>query len=208
MKLKFPKIKVSELKFLRLPRWGIILIVVLGILGLAFIFRSLFVAALVNGRPVFRVQVISELEKQSGKTALDSLVSNQLILQEAFKKNIVIPTADVDNEVTRVEGLLKEQGTNLQDALTSQGLTMADWRDQIKIQMMLEKLLADKLTVTDAEIQDYFTKNKDVFDKNAKLADVKDQIIGQLKQQKLRDAYMIWIQDLKSKAKINYFINY
>lgn len=196
------------MKFSRLPRWGIISVIILGFLGILFIFRSLIVAAFVDGRPIFRVSVIRELEKQSGKSALDSLISKQLILAEASKQKVVIPSSQVDAEVNRVEGLLKAQGTNLSDALSSQGLTMSDWREQIKIQMILEKLLGDKIQVSDAEVQDYFTKNKDVFAKNAKLADAKDQIIGQLKQQKLQNAYMTWIQDLKSKAKINYFVSY
>lgn len=208
MKLKLPKIKIPEIKFSRLPRWGIISIIIAGVLGLLFIFRSLVIAAFVDGRPIFRISVIHELEKQSGKSALDSLISKQLILQEASKQKVEIPSSQIGAEVSRVEGLLKAQGTNLSDALASQGLTMEDWKEQIKIQMILEKLLGDKIQVSDTEIQDYFTKNKDVFAKNAKLADVRDQIIRQLKQQKLQNAYMTWIQNLKSKAKINYFVSY
>jgi len=196
------------MKFSRLPRWGIISVIVLGILGILFIFRSLFVAALVNGYPITRFSVIRELEKQSGKSALESLISKQLILGEAARLKVDVSTSDVDAEVNRVDGLLKAQGTTLDEALASQGLTSADWREQIKIQKLLEKILADKIQVSDQEVQDYFTKNKDVFDKNAKLADVKDQIISQLTQQKLQDAYTTWIQDIKAKAKINYFVSY
>ncbi len=206
--MKLPKIKIPKIKFSRLPRWGIITIIVLGVLGLVFIFRSLFIAALVDGHPIFRLSVIRDLEKQSGKSSLDSLISKQLILAEASKQKVSIPSAKIDAEVARVEELLKAQGSTLTDALASQGLSLADWKEQIKIQMILEALLADKIQITDKEIADYFTSNKDVFAKNAKLADVKDQIIGQLKQQKLQNAYMAWIQGLKTKAKIIYFLNY
>lgn len=195
-------------KFLRLPRWGIVTIIVIAIFGLLFIFRSLFIVALVNGRPIFRFSVINELEKQSGKMTLDNLVSQQLIFQEAKKRNIVVANSDIDAEVNRIEGLLKAQGTNLSDALAAQGLTLKDWRLQIEIQMVLQKILSDKIQVSDKEVADYFTTNKDLFAKNAQLADVKDQIVSQLTQQKLREAATSFITDLKAKAKINYFISY
>jgi len=56
----------------------------------AFLLKGLFIAALVNGQPISRFTVISELEKQSGKQALTSLVNQTLIFQEAKKKNITV----------------------------------------------------------------------------------------------------------------------
>ncbi|MDP2649265.1 MAG: hypothetical protein Q8P10_00315, partial [bacterium] len=69
---------------LKQPKIFIGLIVVILAVG-AFFLKGLFVAALVNGEPITRVAIISELEKQGGKQALSSLVNQVLILQEAKK---------------------------------------------------------------------------------------------------------------------------
>src|SRR5258706_15504399 len=61
-------------------------IVALGIL--LYTGRGLFVAAVVNGQPISRLSIIQESEKQSGKQALETIVRNTLIEQEAHKANV------------------------------------------------------------------------------------------------------------------------
>src|SRR5688572_16109970 len=61
---------------------------VLGLLlGLAvlvslYFLRGVFVAATVNGKPISRLALVKELEKQNGKETLNSLVTKELIFQE------------------------------------------------------------------------------------------------------------------------------
>ena len=66
-----------------------LLVLLILVVGLYF-GRSLLFAALVGGRPITRVELISELEKQGGQQALESLVTKELVKQEAQKKNINI----------------------------------------------------------------------------------------------------------------------
>src|SRR6476661_8388753 len=53
---------------LAMNKWYLIagLVIVL-IAGLLYLLRSYFIAAMVNGQPISRFSVISELERQSGK---------------------------------------------------------------------------------------------------------------------------------------------
>jgi CRISPR/Cas system type I-B associated protein Csh2 (Cas7 group RAMP superfamily) len=97
---------------------------------------------------------------------------------------------------------------SLDEALSLQNQSKNDLVEQIKIQKTVEKILADKIVVTDEEVKDYFQKNKDLFEKGATLEEVSSEIKNQLAQSKLSSEYQAWISDLKAKASINYFVNF
>jgi parvulin-like peptidyl-prolyl isomerase len=188
------------------PKVLIGLIVVILIVA-AFLFKGLFIAALVNGEPITRITVISELEKQSGKQALTSLVNQALIFQEAKKKKITVSQSEIDASLKQIEDSLKSQGQDLNTALAAQGMTTQDLMT-LKLRSLVEKLLADKIKVTDTEISDYITKNKDTLPTNMTEAELRKNVEEQLKQQKLGSASQTWLDQLNKDAKINYFVNY
>jgi foldase protein PrsA len=176
------------------------------ILGALFVFKSLFLAAMVNGQPISRISIIKELERQQGKQLLDSLVTEALINQEAKKKNINVTQADIDSEIGKISENLKQQNQDLDQALQMQGMTRADLNSKIKTDLELQKLVGADIVVTDDEINDYLTKNKDSLPKDAKVEDLKPTVKQMLTQQKQRDKVQTWLNDVKAKASINYFL--
>ena len=199
------KFKISEK--LKNPKFSIpLIIIVLAIVG--FLFKGLFVAALVNGQPITRLSLIRELEKQGGKQTLSALVNQALILQEARKKNIDTDQKEVDSEAKKIEDSLKKQGQDLNSALLMQGLTREDFLRQLRLRTLVTKLLADQIKVADKEIADYMEKNKDTLPKNLKEDELKQQVKQQLEQQKLAGKSQEWLAGLMKNAKINYFVNY
>jgi len=188
---------------------NILIVTVVAVILLAVLLaRFVLIAALVNGRPISRIAIIQGLEKQYGQTILDNLIDKNLAYQEAGKLKISVSQDEINTELQKIGDVLKNQNITLQDALASQGLTQSQLVEQIRFQKTVEAILTPKITVSDQEIKDYFTKNKDVFDKKATLESVKDQIKEQLFQEKLTTEYKTWIADLRAKAKINYFVNY
>ena len=176
--------------------------------GILFYFKGLFIVATVNGQPITRIALIQELEKRNGKQMLSSLITQILINQEAQKKNIDVSQKEIDDQVKKVEDGLKKQGQTLDTALSFQGLTRKDFMDQIRLQKLVEKILAKDIKVTDKEISDYIEKNKDSIPSSLKPEEVTANARQQLEQQKLSSKAQPWIQGLQSKAKINYFVNY
>jgi len=176
--------------------------------GILFYFKGLFIVATVNGQPVTRIALIQELEKRNGKQMLSSLITQILIQQEAQKENVSVSQEEIDNEVKRVEDGLKKQGQTLDTALSFQGLTKDDFIAQIKLQKLVEKMLAKDIKMTDKEVADYIEKNKDSIPTDLRAEEVTASARQQLQQQKLGAKAQPWIQGLQSKAKINYFINY
>lgn len=177
------------------------------VVAILFLGRNLLVAALVNGQPISRLSVVRELEKQGGKQALDSLVTKQLIIQEARKKNITVSQKEIDDELKAIQTNLEKQGQKLDQVLALQGMTKEQLVEQIKLQKMLEKMVG-KIEVTDKEIDDYLNENKDSLPQDQDDKTLKENIKKSLLQQKLNEKAQALFENLRKSAKINYFVNY
>ncbi|HZJ18023.1 MAG TPA: SurA N-terminal domain-containing protein [Patescibacteria group bacterium] len=185
---------------------AVIALLVIVVIVLLVVFRNQFVVATVNGQPISRFALIHELEKQSGKTTLDVLITKALINQEASKKNVSVSEKDLNDEVKRIEDSLKAQGQELEVLLKNQGMSRNDLMEQVKIQVLVKKLLVDKIKVTDKEINDYYEKNKESLPKDMDEKKLKTEIKTQIEQQKLSQESNTFVTDLRSKAKINYYL--
>lgn len=171
--------------------------------------KGIFVAATVNGQPVSRLSVLKELEKEGGKSVLDNLITNSLVLQEAKKEKVTVSQSEIDGQINKITDNLKASGQDLNSALAAQGMTKADLTDQVKLQLLVQKMAGKDITVTDQEISDYFKQNQSTYPKGQKLDQtLKDQIKSDLTQQKTNAAIQTWLANLKTKAKINYYVNY
>ncbi|OGH41635.1 MAG: hypothetical protein A3H79_03750 [Candidatus Levybacteria bacterium RIFCSPLOWO2_02_FULL_36_8b] len=192
---------------LKQPKIFVPLIIIILIIT-AFLLKGFFIAALVNGEPIARFSVIRELEKQSGRQALSALVNQTLILQEARRKNVQATEKEINDSVKQIEDSLKKQGQNLNAALAAQGLARQDFLMQLKLRNLVEKLLADKIKITDKEAADYIEKNKETLPSDLKEDEIKKGVREQLRQQKLASKSQEWLTGLEKNAKINYFVNY
>ncbi len=172
-----------------------------------FASKSLFVAATVNGSPISRLAVIQKLEKMSGKKLLDSMIDEKLITDAAAAKNISVTDADVNDEMKKIETSLSSQGQTLDEALSSQGMTSDDLKTQIVLQKEIEKLVADKIVVTDEEVAQYITDNKITVPKGQEAATA-EKIKSDLTAQKAETAAQTLVTDLRTKAKIQYIVKY
>ncbi|HSW88376.1 MAG TPA: SurA N-terminal domain-containing protein [Candidatus Saccharimonadales bacterium] len=191
------------------------LIIVVIIIALLYAFRSQFVAATVNGQPISRAAYNAELQKEAGQKSMDTLVTKMLVIQEANKENVTVSDKEVNDQIDTIKKQLAKQGETLDQALKSQGLTTADLKEQIKISQLIQKMLAKNVKVTDKEVDDYMAKaatqaqqdqttNPDV---TPTPTPSKDQVRQMLQQEKLNTQFQPWLQNLRQKAKITYFVN-
>lgn len=177
------------------------------VLVLAYLAKGFFVAALVNGQPISRWSVMSTLEKESGKDLLESLIVEKLIAAEAKAQKLEVADAELEAEIKKIEEQITAQGGELNEALAQQGMTLEILQKQILLQKQVEKLLADKVAVTDEEVSQYITDSQTVIP-DGQESSVREQIKSQLANQKLNMEAPSYIEELKAKAKIKYFVNY
>ena len=193
--------------------WGIgtklsIIIAVIIVSGaLAFQYKSFFIAASVDGSCISRFEVVEELEKMSGKAALDSIISYRLIDNKADSMSIVVGSSEIDAEIKIMQDELAEQGGDLETVLLSQGVTLESFREQIAIQMKLEKILADKIAVSGEDVDQYIEENQiDISAENTE--EYREFIKAQLEQQKLSSEAMMLVDSLHAEAEITYYREY
>lgn len=125
------------------------------------------------------VQQGLDLNSEQGKRMLDALkkqtvddmITEQLIIQEAKKENLAADDKKVQTELENIKNNFKTadgkpDNAKYQEALKGQGMTEADLKDYLKVQLTA-KALYDKVTagvtVSDADIQQYYNDNKDSF---------------------------------------------
>ncbi|MFH1186939.1 MAG: SurA N-terminal domain-containing protein [Candidatus Levyibacteriota bacterium] len=185
---------------------GIALIIIV-LIVLLVVFRNQFVVATVNGQPISRFALIGELERQAGKTTLDVLITKTLIKQEAEKRNISVSDKELNDEAKKIEDSLKEQGQDLDTLLAGQGMSRSEFMGQIKIQVLVKKMLIDETKVTDKEIDDYLEKNKASMPEDMEEGKLKGEVKTQLEQQKLSETSNKLVTELREKAKINRYLN-
>lgn len=185
-----------------------IILAVILVGAILYALKGFVIAAMVNGEPVSRLTVINELEKQSGKAALDAIITRKLIVQEAQKKNIVVSQKDIDAEVKKIESQFAGQGQKLDDLLAAQGLSKTKFLDEVRIQLLVQNILGNSAKVSDKEFTDFLAQNSQMLESETDKEAAKVKLRTQLEQQKLGQKYQEWIANLRKSAKIQYLVNY
>ena len=186
---------------------AVIIAIIIVLVALAIFYRNAFTAAKVNGHSISKSEVRKELEKQSGATVLDALITKALIEDEAQKKNVTVTEADINAEIVKIEAQLAAQGGTLDQLLTQQNISREELKEQITTQVQVQKLLADKTAVTDAEVDTYLKDNKITLTKGKEVEE-RSQYKEQLSSQKLNMAASEWISNLRATATITKYVNY
>ncbi len=175
------------------------------ILGIIILFlvavnRGWVVSAIVNGKPIFRWTVNSTLMSRFGQQTLENMITEQLIANEAKKANIAVTQTEI---TAKEQEILKSFGGNvtLDEVLKFQGMTKADFDEQIKLQMMLTKLIGKDVTITDEEIATYRANN------NASLVATEEAALQMearetILTQKVGEKIQPWFTEIRSRAKI------
>lgn len=201
--------KASQTVVVRLNVKLLVLIAIVLVVAAGLFFaKSLFVVAVVNGTPITRLAIVKELEKRSGKQALESMITKKLVDAELKKKNISISDEEVAQEIQKIEAQIAQQGGTLQAILDGQGMSRAELSEQIASQKKLEKLFASTVAVSDEDVATYIKNTKTTIPEGEEGKAQTAQLKDQLRQQKLSSEIDQWIMDIKKAASITYLKTY
>ena len=198
----FKKYKMNE----RTKKIFIVILSVLVLIGLLFNFKHLFLVAIVDKQPIFRLALDRELEKQGGQQVLDTMINQALVLQEARRLKVNVTQTEIEAKVAEVTSQIEAQGSNLESFLTTQGLSRKDFEKQVKIQLIIDEIIGKKIEISEEELSTYFEENKDYFEAGTKFEDVRAQIEEELKQQEVVTQFQKWIEEVKTKTTIYNFL--
>ena len=109
--------------------------------------------------------LVKKLE-EARQNVMEQLIEEKLILSEAKKANVEIDDKEVEE---RIEAMKKRAGTkkDFERALLSENLTLKDLRARYKEQIMTRRFVYQKVgsgvSVTPADINDYYSKHQGDF---------------------------------------------
>lgn len=189
----------------------LIVLVLLIVVGLVYFGKKYLFAASVNGQYINRMSVIKDLEKQGGKKVLETIVLKTLINQEAKKRKLAVTQEEVDKELLKIENNVASQGSTLDTLLAQQGMTKSDLVGEIKLQLLVTKMVEKNVTVSEKEIDEYLaSQNSQISLDSTQPTPVLSRVQAEaaVRQQKLQTEIQSFVAELKAKAKINYFIKY
>lgn len=158
------------------------------------------IAAIADGRIITRFTLDKNLYQQGGKTVLDNLVTEQLVRSALDKQNITVDKQAVDQKYNEI---IKQvpAGTDVKALLASKGMTEADLRKQVELQLRIEKAVAAKVVVTDAEIDKYVTDNSSYLTGSGS-AEKRANAAELLKSQKSQAEIQSWVDEIRKSAKV------
>lgn len=195
--------KMSSLKNLRSSKKMYLIILVLGLAILAFYKKSWFIAATVNGAPISNLELQERLNKQFRSQTLNQMINEKIILSEAAKNNAVVSEEEINKKISEVETSVG--GTQSLDALLSQqGQNRESLRQQIKLQLSIEKLYSSEATVSAEEVIKFIEQNKEQLRATDSAGQQKESYEA-IRNQKLSQIFSQKFQDLRTKAKIQTF---
>ena len=102
-----------------------------------------------------------EKKKEIRKKAIDYLINRELLYYEAKKKGIKISEKQIDKLMEELEKRYKSK-KNLEKLLKQTGLSLEQFREELRKRLAIDKLLKDHVSVkiTDKELKEYYEKNK------------------------------------------------
>lgn len=94
------------------------------------------------------------------KEILESLITEKIVLQRAQALNLSISNTELERKLIDIR---KDYGNNFFDLLIAQNVRYEDWREELRKEMLWDKLVAAdvnaSIRISEDEAEDYFNKN-------------------------------------------------
>lgn len=120
------------------------------------------VVAKVGSKSISKEDLYSTLVDQYGEAALDTLIAEKIVELESDKKKITVKDSDIEEELESLkESYGGEEAFN--EALASSGASLDSVKKNVESFLLTEKLLKDRVSISDDQIKEYFEANKDSF---------------------------------------------
>lgn len=118
--------------------------------------------ATVDGESITANDLYQLMVSVIGSQAVEQLITEKLIDNEAAKQNIAVSEDEINAEFEEIKSNFPDEATfNMQ--LQYMGITPEQFKDQLASEMKLRKLVEPEIEVTDEEIQQYYDNNQSQF---------------------------------------------
>lgn len=151
-----------------------------------------------------------EALKQVKDQTVNTLVGQNLLMQEADKKGFKASDDEVKKQIDEIKKQYNNDEKKFQEALKMQKMNEQQLNEQVAESIKMNKYVEKEIpapAITDKEIEDYYNQfAQQGGQKPPKLEEVKPQIKQQLTQQKQNETLGKKVEELKKTAKVEVMI--
>ncbi len=189
----------------KMSRWHMIVgVLVLVLVGLLAANKGWIVAAMVNGKPIYSWQLNKSLRNRFGQQTLEGMIGEVLIADQAKSAGVSVSQADIDAKQKEVLASLGAD-VKLDDLLKFQGLTKEDFINQLKLQLLVERLLTKDVTITDTDVANYIATNSATLTASDP-AKLKEEARQAIKTSIVNEKLQTWFEEVRQNAKVLKFL--
>jgi len=120
------------------------------------------VVALVGDVEITKDELYEVLVESGGQDALDVLITDKIIEIEADAQNVTVSDEEVQAEIDVMKDNFGGEA-GFESALQYYGYTLEDITKNIKMNLLVERLLEPEIEITEDEMKAYFDENKESF---------------------------------------------
>lgn len=125
-------------------------------------------AATVNGEVITRQALMDRLLSEFGKSLVDDLIDELIVLQEARRLKIEVTEAEVDKRVEQHKASLPP-GIRYEQWLLERKFTRYAFRERMRTIVRLEKIVTPNLKTSDSEASLFVLQHPEIFSEPAKV---------------------------------------
>jgi len=188
--------------------WLFVASMVMIVMFLGWLGYQELVVATVDGKPIYRWEVVQTLEKQYGSDVLENMIRQKLIDEAAAAQGIQVSDEELASAVDEMRTQFATQGQSLDELVVAQGMTMADLASQLRTQLLVEKIAPAQETPTEDDIRSMMADQAASFPEDMTEEDQYNYVEKQLKQQAKTDAIQSWLDDLRTNSEVIYLKEY
>ena len=166
--------------------------------------------ATVNDVVITQGQLNEALMKQYGAEVLESLMTNEIIKQEAKAQKVEVSDKDLDSEYQVYADYYGGEEALL-EAMATYDMTKDDILNDIKTYLLTVQLIQKDITLTDDEIKAYYEENISSFTtedgEQLPFEDVKEDVKEAVLEKRIDEEYDSWLDKKFEEYDVKTYLN-
>lgn len=118
--------------------------------------------ALVDGEKITKEELTDRLISLYGEKVLNQLIVNKMIEIDAEKQGIEVSEDELNEELDKYYSMYGGE-ENFTSFLEMSGFKLEDFKDDVKLSLLLDQILEERIEISDEEMKEYFEENKEDF---------------------------------------------
>lgn len=143
--------------------------------------------ATVNGKVISKQALYDKLVAQNGREALDRMIEDKLVRQEAKKAGVTVTAADVQAEMDKIRQQFSSEAQFL-SALSQYGMDVAELERRVEFNLFIQRILEPQIRqeLTEEKLRSIFEERKAEYEFRARhiLVETEDEAKAILEQLK------------------------